>query len=621
MNRSAEPAGFSARWLLPLALLLSAGCDSLTGSEGTPVTVDGGTVTLRGGDVVLAVPRNAVSQTVVLSARRADEGRSTRVVVGTAVEILPADFPFRGNVVLTLRYDPTRIRAGLEETGLQLYERAGDGWRVVRGSRVDRATHTVSGTVRRTGTYAVANTRPEDLSLLGSRVGGALYVGEAVDFGATVRDLAGDTLHGFRVVWTTSDASRAKVDVNGRLLGVAPGEVVVRAAAEDLAGTTTLRVLPRPAPTWTPAHEWSTYQGNPARTGYVAATLDPQVFRVLWSRRVAARPLNPPALGDDRVFVSLRSLAGQLQLLLALDVGGGQTLWEHDFGQIQSVHPPAYGDGRVFLTTGGHQDSFLYGFDAASGVQRFRSQYANQWSRWLAPAVVEGAVYMAGGYQIGVFRFDAVDGSQRWFAPVGGFTEWTPALQGDRVLAYTGGDAPGLTVIDRSSGEVRFLIRDPRFRWRGITIDGAPAIGDGGLVFVTQGDRLLAFDPADRTIRWTRDGAFAGTPALSGGLVYVINGTSVEARRQVDGVRVWSWAAPSGAARGAPVVTDNLLFVSVTDSDPWDESWSNPRTYALDRASGRHVWVHPGGGHLALGAGGVLLVAAFTGDLTAIAVR
>ena len=84
--------------------------------------------------------------------------------------------------------------------------------------------------------------------------------------------------------------------------------------------------------------------------------------------------------------------------------------------------------------------------------------------------------------------------------------------------------------------------------------------------------------------------------------------------RKRDGTLLWTWTPPQGAAGGDMVLTDNLLFVVVNTPD-------TRATYAVDRDSGRHVWFHPAGGDLALGADGTLFIVGDYGQLTALAVR
>ena len=51
------------------------------------------------------------------------------------------------------------------------------------------------------------------------------------------------------------------------------------------------------------AQDWATFQGDPSHTGYVPVTTSGRGILPLWTRTFPA-PLNPPAIGGGRVFVT-----------------------------------------------------------------------------------------------------------------------------------------------------------------------------------------------------------------------------------------------------------------------------------------------------------------------------
>lgn len=433
---------------------------------------------------------------------------------------------------------------------------------------------------------------------------GAMYPTQTLDLSATARSQFGDVLTGRAVAWSTSDPSRATVDASGKVTAVAAGDVSITATSEGKSGSANLKVLARPVANWSGAAEWGTYQGNARHTGYVPVTADPVSFNELWVRTpLGANALNPVTEGGGRVFVSNVAYFGG-QRLAGLDARTGTQAWVHSFGDIHSVHPPAYGNGRVYVTTGGHQDSYLYAFDAASGTVAFRSAYGNQWSRWYAPVVSGGTVYMAGGYYGGMYAFAADDGEHKWFAATAQYDEWTPAVDGNRVYAYTAG---GLQVSDAATGAAVFTIADPGFGWSGYTMHVAPVLGSSNNVLTTQGGRLISFDLANRSIGWQRTGTYRNNPVLADGTIYVINNNQVEARRESDGSLAWVWIAPQGQPERTMIATSNLLFVS-----------TNTTTYAIDLTARLTAWSYPAGGHLTLTNDGILLIAQQDGKLAAI---
>jgi len=438
----------------------------------------------------------------------------------------------------------------------------------------------------------------------------AMYVSQVVQLAITPRDSLGRVLTGRRVSWSTSDAARATVDAQGKVTGTGTGSVTITANCEGKLATVTLSLLARPVADWSQVGDWATFQGNPQHTGFVPGTIDPVSFHPLWTVTPAAgTALNPVTAAAGKVFVSTNAYFGR-QMIAVLDAQTGAQKWARDFGQIHGVHPPAYDNGRVFVTTSGHQDSYLWGFDAETGSVAFRSAYGNQWSRYFAPTVVGGTVYMAGGYYDGMYAFRETDGGQQWFAELNQYDQWTPAVSDGLVFAYTGLYSPRLTVVNAATGAMAYEIPDPHFDWNGWSMDVAPVVTASGHVVATQGGRLLSFDLAARTVGWEQTASYKGNPTAVGDVLYVFNNNQVEARRESDGGLLWVWVPPTGSPVGTTIATRNLLFVSTAST-----------TYALDLAARKVTWSHPAGGLLALSKDGILFISQASGALTAIRIK
>jgi len=219
-------------------------------------------------------------------------------------------------------------------------------------------------------------------------------------------------------------------------------------------------------------------------------------------------------------------------------------------------------------------------------------------------------VYVAGGYYGGMYAFNTTDLSQRWFATLNQYDQFTPAVKDTFVYAYTGSYAPKLTVTSANTGVVAYEIADPGFVWDGWSMNTAPTLGGAANVLATNGGRLISFSLSSRSIGYALAGSFRGQPTVANGAVYVANGTRVEARNESDGSLQWSWAPPEGQPTGPMIATKNLLLVSTVAN-----------TYAVDLASHAPVWTYPAGGTLALSAQGILFIAQSSGKLTAVSVR
>jgi hypothetical protein len=296
-----------------------------------------------------------------------------------------------------------------------------------------------------------------------------------------------------------------------------------------------------PQDEWSQAPEWTTYQGNIRHTGYMPVTLKPQVFNELWVVNIQeGNELNPVTSANGAVFVTPRNFSDN-QKLYVLESETGEVRWEYAFGDIHSVNPPSYDNGKIYLTTGGHEDTFLWAFDAVSGTVDFRTSYRNQWYRYYAPTIYENNVYINGGYHGGAYAFNGKNGDQLWFVELSSRDEWTPAVDELYVYSYSG---PVLTVINRNDGSIAYVISDPNFSFYGSILNLAPVLGSQNNVLVTQSGRLISFDLTNKNIGWERSGLYIGQLTLAESVIYVFNNYQVEARKESDGDLLWIWIAP-----------------------------------------------------------------------------
>ena len=436
----------------------------------------------------------------------------------------------------------------------------------------------------------------------------AIDSGGTIPLSASVTDFHNQVIPNAVVTWSSAPASVASVTTSGIVTGKAPGVAVITATSGGVFATDTITVK-RPLGDWSGAIEWTTYQGNASHTGYNPVTMDTHVFGELWTKTVSTAALNPVTSGDGKVFVTTSSYFG-IQQARALDSRTGGELWMRDFGSIHTVNPPAYANNTVYLQTGGHQDSFLYALDAANGSVKFQSAFGNQWSHYFAPTIVGATVYMAGGYYGGMYAFFATNGAQRSFTSLNQYDQFTPAVGGGFVYAYTGSYQPKLTAVDTTTGLIAYEIADPGFVWDGWSMNTAPTLGGASNLLATNGGRLISFNLQSRSIGYQVSPGFRGQPTVANGVIYVANGAQVQARAEGDGSLQWSWAPPEGQPTGPMIATKNLLLVSTAAN-----------TYAVDLASHAQVWSYPAGGHLTLSAQGILFIAQTSGKLTAVAMR
>jgi outer membrane protein assembly factor BamB len=363
--------------------------------------------------------------------------------------------------------------------------------------------------------------------------------------------------------------------------------------------------------------EWAQHQADAAHTGYSAMTLDPTKFNRRWRWTLPlsnAGGLNinmqPVVTSNGTVYVQTSGYF-QSATLFALSEHDKSVRWKKDFGSVFAANPPSTDAGMVYLATSGHQDTFMWAFDGASGALNFRTAFSSQWEHYMAPAITNGAVYTNGGSYGGMLSFRLSDGQQNWFTGLSQYDQWTPAVDARYAYAFM---PDGLNAVNVATGAIDFVITDPNNGVQAYSVNGAPMLIGPGNVVVVNGpgyngavNRLVNFDTASRTVKWSIPGAFSMAPAFAKNVVYVVNGAQLEARNAADGSRLWGWVPDEasvdpfrneyGQLSRNIVVTDNLAFVS-----------SASKVYAVNLATHQTVWTFPKPGRLALSPNGVLYI-------------
>jgi len=360
------------------------------------------------------------------------------------------------------------------------------------------------------------------------------------------------------------------------------------------------------------APDWETFQANARHTGYVPVTLAPAAFNPRWKWQAPAFEgqqiaLSTIATGAGRLYVANGTIfQPEGSSVSAFSEHDGSMLWNHSFLDLAypSTNPPAFSNGRVFISAGSQHVTAMFGFDAASGAQIFKTPMTSQWEHYLAPTVFDGKVYTNGGAYGGMYGFAAATGTRSFFTSgLGQFDGWTPAVEAQNAYAYVGGS---LHVIDPASGVVRASIADPGHNRNGYTSAGAPVIGANGMVFAGNLNSkaenfIVAFDTVAKSVRWHASGPFSGNPGYADGLLFAPNnGTGkLEVYKEQDGAIDWSWSAPASDKQFVSdvLVIRNLVFVSTTST-----------TYAIDRTTHATVYSTKASGMLAISANGILYI-------------
>src|SRR5262249_36649895 len=149
-------------------------------------------------------------------------------------------------------------------------------------------------------------------------------------------------------------------------------------------------------------------------------------------------------------------------------------------------------------------------------------------------------------------------------------------------------------------------IPDTGFSWDGWSMNVAPVLGGQQDVLATHNARLLSFDLSSHTMRWQVSDHFSGQPAVSGGVIYVLDSGSLDARDEATGVKLWNWVPGTDTLNGAVVVTASHALVH-----------SDTKTYLVNLATHQSDWSWPAGGSVAIALSSIY-IARSDGTLTAL---
>lgn len=378
---------------------------------------------------------------------------------------------------------------------------------------------------------------------------------------------------------------------------------------------------------WPGIPEWSTFQGNPAHSGYVPVALDPNAITTRWQAPAVTltdswyQNLVHPTTLNGMVYVS--GVTGTAPTLYARDEATGTTRWTYDFSGLPfpSVNPPGTGNGAVYVAAGQQSSTYMFGFDATTGNLLFKSAMSSQWEHYLAPTVGASGIYTNAGTYGGLYAFDPT-GTQLFFDAEAQTSDWTPAVDANGVYAYTG----SLTVADPVTGAVTQTIVDPTFTNYVYSIGGSVVLGAPGSVIVANyadatvgstggGNYLLDFNLPLNAVTWKVPGKFASTPAYANGVIYATNLSpmGLEARSETDGSLLWRWVPPQAGDTSfvsEVLLTKTMVFVS-----------TNLALYGVDVTTHQLVFSYPIPGRLALSPNGILYVSSSALPLTAFNAR
>jgi outer membrane protein assembly factor BamB len=342
--------------------------------------------------------------------------------------------------------------------------------------------------------------------------------------------------------------------------------------------------------------EWTTFQGNPGRTGYVAANVNPADFTMRFKWFPAEKLIQPQSLvtSGDMLIFSNREPGSPGHTLRALSGLSGQVAWRGEWRNNEGSLAAINGHTYVASTE-------LEAFGASSGNRLWKMRHA--WGFSLAPTIVahRSKLYVGAeeGFEGSVARYDATSGALEWTSPRLGAPTRPSAIAVDDARVYQN-NGKKLSIVRDDDGSLVSTVAYPRE----ISGDQLAVVLDGkGSAFVAgygelRGLRGLArVNLSSNSIAWVVSDRFTSHPVYANGVLYVANESRLEARSPETGALLWSWQAP-GHQLMSLLVVGNHAFVR-----------SSGVTFAVDLTTRNVVWSYPLGGEMAVSANGVLYIA------------
>lgn len=449
-------------------------------------------------------------------------------------------------------------------------------------------------------TYQLTLLAPTDLPVLTLQpVGSAVGEGQEVILRAAVSGIGpfqwqwfldGESIPGANLpTFTLGEISLADAGAYSARVSNVVGEVISSTAMIDA----------HPANRF--AGDWPTFGGSSRHTGYHPARLGRHTFVNAWSASIApGRVLNRAAIGAGKVFVTPQVYFGGSFDAAARDLATGAAVWNHSFSEAYSLNPPSYHNGRVYIQRGNHgSDSQLWALSANDGSTVWSSPFSAQWGNYESPAVTDDGIWINGGSYGGMYGFD-LSGTQRFFKSMSQYDNWTPTVSSGRVFSWVAGLFEEHNPVDGST----LWSVNTGWDWRGWSMNTVSAVsGDSAVVISTT--EIVCIDLPSRAIRWRRTGAFLGSPAISNGRTYAIQGSKIVSFSMVDGAAGPEVTVPAPIISAQPLLVMGHMFVA-----------SSTNTYVVDLATSAVTRTLTGGGLLSYSQG-YLLAAGTDGTLRA----
>lgn len=278
------------------------------------------------------------------------------------------------------------------------------------------------------------------------------------------------------------------------------------------------------------ASDWSMFKKDLTHTGFTTDTVNPPLT-VAWTFNLGSDSDSSPIIVNDVLYV------GSNYGIHAIDAKTGRELWRTPTnGFVKSA--PFVADGVLYS---GADDRRFYAMDIKDGAMKWI--YKNATDGYTSSPIVINNLAYAGSKDGSFYAFDVHAGEPSW-----------------QVLTGKG-------------------------------IESSPAMGDGIIIFGTDGGIIIAIDPVTRKEKWRYDTGISdiqSSPLIVDGTVFVgTNDGNIFALATAKGALKWKYSTGNNV-QSSPSYKDGTIFAGSRDSN----------MYAIDAGTGVLKWKSQAAGYV-----------------------
>ncbi len=254
-----------------------------------------------------------------------------------------------------------------------------------------------------------------------------------------------------------------------------------------------------------------------------------------------------------------------------------QTLWTFDTIYDIWGPSPAVVDGVLYISGG--WGPWLYAFNATTGTLIWN--YTGMMSISSSPAIADGMVYF-GCFDTNVTALNATTGAFVWNYTSGSWLAASSPAVVDGVVYIGGGYGDNVLALNATTGDRIWNYTT------GDDVHSSPAVAEGIVYVGSYDNNVYAFNATtgEKIWNYTTKSDVYSSPAVIDGVVYIgSNDNNVYALDATTGVKLWNYTTGFWVV-SSPAVVDGVVYVGSYDGN----------LYALNATTGAQIWNYTTGG-------------------------